>query len=128
MKGKRTMTSNRPAAQRGMSLIGLLLVAILVAFVGLLAMRALPTVTEYQSIMKICKNASQQESTVAGVKQFFNLAASADYIDSITENDLEIVKEGSRIVISFAYDKEIPIMHPVYLVIKYSGSTRDSYQ
>ena len=122
------MTSNRPAAQRGMSVIGLLLVAIVLAFFGLLAFRAIPTVSEYQSIMKICKKASQQESTVAGVKKFFNLAASADYITSITENDLDITKNGDRITISFAYDKEIPIIEPVYLLIKYSGSTADTYQ
>ena len=122
------MTSNRPAAQRGMSLIGLLLVAIFVAFFGLLAVRALPTFSEYTSIMKICKNASQQETTVAGVKKFFTLAASADYITSITQEDLDITKSGSRITISFAYDKEIPIVHPVYLTIKYRGSTADTYQ
>ena len=122
------MTSNRPSAQRGMSVIGLVLVAIFVAFFGLIAMRAVPTVSEYSSIMKICKNASQQETTVAGVKKFFNLAASADYITSITEHDLEITKEGTRITISFAYDKEIPIIEPVYLLIKYRGSTADTYQ
>ena len=122
------MASNLPSAQRGMSVIGLLLVAIFVAFFGLLAFRAIPTVSEYTSIMKICKNASQQETTVAGVKKFFNLAASADYITSITEEDLEIIKEGSRITINFAYDKEIPIVHPVYLMIKYRGSTADTYQ
>ena len=122
------MASKLPSAQRGMSLIGLLLVAIVVAFVGLLAFRALPTLTEYQSIMKICKNASQQETTVAGVKKFFNLASSAEYITSITEDDLEITKEGTRITISFAYDKEIPIIEPVYLLIKYRGSTADTYQ
>ena len=122
------MTSNRPSAQRGMSVIGLIIIACVVAFFGLIALRAVPTFTEYSSIMKICKNASQQESTVAGVKKFFNLAASADYITSITENDLEITKEGTRITISFAYDKEIPIIEPVYLLIKYSGSTADTYQ
>lgn len=122
------MTSNRPAAQRGMSVIGLFLLACVVGFFGLLALRAVPTFTEYTSIMKICKNASQQETTVAGVKKFFNLAASADYITSITEEDLDITKEGTRINISFAYDKEIPIIHPVYLLIKYSGSTKDTYQ
>ena len=122
------MKPNRPSAQRGMSLIGLLIIAIVLAFFGLIAMRALPTFSEYTSIMKICKNASQQETTVAGVKKFFNLAASADYITSITEDDLEITKEGTRITISFAYNKEIPIVHPVYLMIKYRGSTADTYQ
>ena len=122
------MTSNRLSAQRGMSVIGLLLVAIFVAFFGLLGLRAAPTVSEYYSIMKIAKNASQQETTVAGVKKFFDLAASADYIESITGDDLEVTKNGDRITVSFAYDKEISIIEPVYLLIKYRGSTADTYQ
>lgn len=122
------MASKIPSAQRGMSLIGLLLVAIFVAFFGLIALRAVPTVSEYFSIMKIAKNAVQQETTVAGVKKFFDLAASADYIESITGDDLEVTKSGTRINASFAYDKEIPIIEPVYLLIKYRGSTEDTYQ
>ena len=45
-------------------------------------------------------------------------------ITSITGKDLEITKENDKVVISFAYDKEIELMAPVYLLIKYEGRSK----
>ena len=42
-------------------------------------------------------------------------------ISSISAKDLEITKENDRLVIRFAYDKEIPLVEPVYLLLKYRG-------
>ena len=39
---------------------------------------------------------------------------------SISGKDLEISKENDRVVIRFAYDKEIELVGPVYLLIKYA--------
>ncbi len=122
------MASKHPAAQRGISAIGLLIVGCLLAFVALIGFRVIPTFSEYMSIMKIAKNAAQQSETVAEVRKFFDLASSADYITSIRGSDLEVTKDGGRINVSFAYEKEIPIIEPVFLLIKYSGSTKDTYQ
>jgi hypothetical protein len=35
-----------------------------------------------------------------------------------------VTKENDKVVIRFAYDKEVPIFEPVYLLIKYSGEGR----
>ena len=43
--------------QRGMTMIGLLLVAIMVGFFGLVTIKVVPTVLEYQSILKAVKKA-----------------------------------------------------------------------
>lgn len=120
------MTSNRPSAQRGLSLIGLLIIACVVAFFGLIALRAVPTVSEYMTIKKIVKRAVESSNTVSEVKYHFQMGSAADFVSSITAEDLEITKSGTRIIVSFAYDKEIPIVHPVYLLIKYRGSTADN--
>jgi hypothetical protein len=45
----------------------------------------------------------------------FDRTASVDYITSISGKDLEVTKEGDKVVVSFAYDKEIPLFEPVYL-------------
>ena len=42
-------------------------------------------------------------------------------ISSISGKDLEITKENERLVIRFAYDKEIPLVEPVFLLVKYQG-------
>ena len=45
-------------------------------------------------------------------------------IQSIPAKDLEITKENDRVVIAFAYQKEVPIAGPVYILLKYNGRSK----
>ena len=112
--------------QRGITLLGLLLWAIIIGFFALLAMRVLPTMNEYFTIQKaINKIAGGGMSTVQEIRSAFEKTKEIEYsIQSISGKDLDITKENDRVVISFAYDKEVEIMSPVYLLIKYRGSSK----
>ena len=116
----------RSRAQRGMSLIGLLAWAIIVGFVGYVAVRVLPTVNEYMTIQRaVDRVASEAPPTVGEVRRAFDRQKDIEYaISSISGKDLEVTKENERLVIRFAYDKEIPIVEPVYLLLKYKGSSK----
>jgi hypothetical protein len=116
----------RPGAQRGMSLIGLLAWAIIVGFVGYVAVRVLPTVNEYMTIQRaVDRVASESPPTVGEVRRAFDRQKDIEYaISSISGKDLEVTKENEKLVIRFAYDKEIPIVEPVYLLLKYKGSSK----
>ncbi len=120
-----TMPS-RARAQRGVSLIGLLFWAIVIGFVGYLAVRVLPTLNEYLTIQRaIDRITAESPPTVAEVRKAFERQKDIEYsISSISAQDLEITKENERLVIRFAYDKEIPIVEPVYLLIKYKGQSK----
>ena len=109
--------------QRGLSFFGLLIVGGLIACIGVLAAQAFPTVIEYQAILKAVNKASQG-STVAEVRRTFENAAAIDDISSIGPKDLVITKEGDKVVVSFAYNREIPVAGPVFVVIKYAGRSR----
>ncbi|HEX6705375.1 MAG TPA: DUF4845 domain-containing protein [Albitalea sp.] len=112
--------------QRGITLFGLLLWAIVIGFVALLGMRVLPTVNEYLTIQKaVNKIATEGLSTVPEIRNSFEKTKEIEYsIQSISGKDLEITKENDKVVIRFAYDKEVEIMSPVYLLIKYQGSSK----
>jgi Domain of unknown function (DUF4845) len=118
--------SSRAHRQAGMSLLGLLFWAALIGFCGYLSVRAFPTVNEYLTIKKaVDKIAAAAPSTVAEIREAFERQKQIEYsIQSISGRDLEITKENDKVVISFAYDKEVPIAGPVYLVIKYEGRSR----
>ena len=58
------------------------------------------------------------------MRSIFDKAAQIDDIKSITGKDLEIGKEGDKVVVSFAYNKEIHIGGPVYLLLKYTGRSK----
>ncbi len=112
--------------QRGLTLFGLLFWAMLVGFGGYLMVRILPTINEYSTIRRAVDTiAKAQPSTVAEARQAFDKQKDLEYsIGSISGKDLIITKENDKVVISFSYDNVIPVYGPVYILIKYSGSSR----
>jgi Domain of unknown function (DUF4845) len=106
-----------------MSLIGLMAWAIIIGFIGYVAVRVLPTMNEYFTIQRaVNRVASESPPTVGEVRKAFERQKDIEYsISSISAKDLEITKENDRLVIRFAYDKEIPLVEPVYLLLKYRG-------
>jgi hypothetical protein len=119
---------SRPHSQRGISLLGLLFWAILIGMLTLVALRVLPSVNEYFTIMRaINKVASEGLTTVPEIRSAFEKQKDIEYsISSITPKDLKITKEDDKVVISFAYDKEIELASPVYLLIKYEGTAKSN--
>jgi type II secretory pathway pseudopilin PulG len=113
---------------RGITLIGLLLWAIVVAFVALIVVRVLPTINEYSTILRAVQQiAKAAPATVAEARSAFERQKEIEYsIASISGKDLVVTKENDKVVIRFAYDKEVPIFEPVFLLIKYSGEGRSN--
>lgn len=109
--------------QAGISFIGLLFVVGVLACVGIIAAEAFPTAVEYQAALKAAQKASSG-STVAEVRQIFDKAADIDNISSISGKDLDISKDGDKVVVKFAYNKEIHMFGPAYLLLKYAGQSK----
>lgn len=109
--------------QRGISFIGLLFVGGVLAFGGVIAAQVAPTLMEYQTINKALGKAKEGNS-VGEIRSLFDKAATIDDIKAIAGKDLDISKQGDKVVISFAYNKEIHIGGPAYLLLKYSGSSK----
>ena len=106
--------------QRGMSFLGLVVVGGLFAVVGVITAQVIPTAIEYQAVVKAVKKASAG-NTVAEVRSIFDKAAAVDNISSIAGKDIDVTKEGDKIVVSFAYQREIHLAGPGYLTLKYTG-------
>ncbi|HSV36821.1 MAG TPA: DUF4845 domain-containing protein [Ramlibacter sp.] len=111
------------SAQSGISFIGLLFVVGVLACLGVLGAQAFPTVVEYQSVMKAVQKASTG-NTVPEVRTIFEKAAQIDDIKSVSAKDLEISKNGDKVVVKFAYNKEIHMFGPAYLLLKYAGESK----
>ena len=112
--------------QRGVTLFGLMFWAIIVGFLALIGMRVLPTLNEYFTIQKAVKKiATEGGTTVPEIRNAFEKQKEIEYsIQSISGKDLVITKENDKVIVSFAYDKEIELMKPVYLLIKYEGRSK----
>ena len=107
---------------RGFSLFGILFLSIVIGMAAVFVMRVAPTVNEYFTIVKAINGIAKTAKSANEVKAMFDKQTDIEYsISSIKPADLIVTKEKDKLVISFAYDKEIPLFGPVYLLIKYEG-------
>jgi hypothetical protein len=115
------------ARQAGVSLGGLIVVLFIVVLVGIAALKVVPSYMEFSK----AKNAIQaiarerQGATVADIRKSFDARATIDDITAVKAQDLEVTKEGSQVVISFAYRKEVPIGGNVGLYMDFAASSKD---
>jgi hypothetical protein len=114
--------------QRGIGFLGVLLLLIGIVFVAIVGMKVAPAYIEYFTIKKavtgMVESGELRNATVADVRKAFDRRAVVDDITSITPQDLEITKDGSEIVIAFAYEKRIPLFYNISVLIDFAGSSK----
>ena len=112
--------------QRGVTLFGLMFWAFIVIIIAVVVMKVLPTLNEYSTIQRtVTKIAREGATTVPEIRTAFDRQKDIEYsISSISGKDLQITKEGDKVVIGFAYDKQIELYGPVFLLIKYEGKSK----
>jgi hypothetical protein len=113
--------------QRGLSMMGLLFWAIVVAFVAVLLIRIYPSVQEYlttrEAVARVMR-ADPRPGSIPEIRRNFDKQRQIEYTNSmLTGNDLEIEAVADGFQVSFAYDKEIEIFDPVFVLIKYRYTT-----
>jgi lipopolysaccharide export LptBFGC system permease protein LptF len=114
--------SKLKSKQRGATFFGMLFMAAVIGLLFIIGAKVVPTVIEYQAILKAA-NSAKTGTTVAEIRSTFDKTQTTGYFESISGKDLVIEKFGDKNVISFAYQKEIPLAGPVYLLLKYEGKT-----
>lgn len=118
------MAVQRKSRQRGISFIGLIFVGAVLAMAGVVAAQAFPTALEYMAIQKAAQKAANEGQTPADVRMVFDKASSIDDIKSISGKDLDISKQGDKVVVAYSYQREIHLAGPAYLTLKYEGRSK----
>jgi hypothetical protein len=121
----RMATQTWAARQRGLSLIGVLFVGLIVVILLMIGSKLVPAIVEYIAIERAVQKIKNEANTVGEIRSAFDRHATIDDIKSINSRDLDITKEGDRVVISYAYTYNIQILDNVRLAIDFSGTTRD---
>jgi uncharacterized protein DUF4845 len=113
---------DKASRQRGVTLFGLLFWAVIIGFAALIGMRVLPALNEYFTIKRAVNKIASEGSTVPEIRAAFDRQQQIEYsIVSISGKDIVVTKENEKIVVSFAYDKEVELVKPVFLLIKFEG-------
>jgi Domain of unknown function (DUF4845) len=115
----------RRACQAGLSLVGMIFIGIIVVFLLAIGAKAVPALSEYFAIDRAVQKVANEGSTVRDIRAAFDRYATVDDIKSIYGKDLDITKDGERIIVSYSYTYSIPISDNVRIVIDFAGSNRD---
>ena len=118
------MRQQLKSRQRGISFFSLIMAMVILALLFVVGAKVFPTVVEYSAVQKAVNRAARDGNTVQEVRASFDRAADVDNITSIKGSDLTVTKEGEQVVVTFAYEKEIALFGPAYLLLKYEGTSR----
>jgi hypothetical protein len=114
--------------QRGLSLIGMLVVGGLIAFAAVIAMKVTPAIIEYYTIVRninaIVQSGETKGATVSDIRKLYEKRAAIDNTPSVAPEDLDISKEQGVVVIAFSYSRKIPLFANVSLCLDFEGSTK----
>ena len=114
--------------QRGMGFAGVLVMLVGIIFLAIIGMKMVPAYLEYFAIKKavaaITQGGQLRNATVADIRRAFELRAGDRRHHLGRAKDLEITKDGSEVVISFAYSKRIPLFYNISLLIDFAGSSK----
>ena len=114
------------ARQAGISLTGLIFVLAVLGVAAVFAMKLVPTYMEYSAIKGAMQRAKETGGTNREMQVAFDKNADMNNVTAISGRDLTITREEGGVEVSFAYEKRVPLVGNVSLVIDYAGTTDPS--
>ena len=121
-----TAKRQKQPQERGVTLIGFVLLIALIGAAGIVAIRTIPIYSEYFTIKRILReiNVENPETTPLQIRSQFDLKSSADYVYDIKSRDLDIGKENGRIIVSVRYQKTVPLVYNASLLFDFQADNR----
>jgi len=113
-------------SQRGLSLLGALIIGSFVAFCLFLAFRTVPAINEYMAIKRIVNVLADEGDNGVSIPQLrrsFDRYAYTDNVASITGADLLIVRQGGVTEVSADYERVVPVAGNVSLLLEFTPSS-----
>lgn len=118
---------NNRKTQGGATLLGMLIVGAMIAFVALIVMKMVPAYTEYFSVKQVLKAMKQEPLNTMNKKEIsssFDRRASTAYVEVVRGSDLNIEKTaGGDTVVSVEYQVVKPVIANVSVLIDFSASS-----
>jgi len=114
-----------PSTQRGLSIIGFLFVAGVVAIVAMIGFRIAPAIIEYYSIQRALVDSLQEirdpGSSIADVRRSFGQRVNAGYIESVRASDLEITREKNEITARVEWTRRLHLVANASLLLEFEA-------
>lgn len=113
--------------QRGVSLFGFMLIAIMVIILAMLLMKLVPAYIDFFSVKKILNAMGQDEAVKsmsnAEIRNSFAKRAEVGYVTVVKPDDLDINRAGGNVAISTEYEYRTPLIANISLVVDFKASS-----
>jgi hypothetical protein len=113
--------------QRGISVVGMIMIAVGVVFVALSGMKLIPPYLHSAQISQIFKaiatDPEMQGASINEIKQSYGKRASINYITDITAEDIEIEKADGQLSLGASYSVKIPLVGNITLLLEFNPSS-----
>lgn len=117
--------------QKGITFIGVLIIAALLIFIAIVGMKMMPAYMEYMAVKKVIRAMGQEQLSTMNKNEIvksFNRRKSIDDIKSVTAGDLLVEKDATgNTVVSVEYQVVQPIMGNVSALIDFKASSDDKF-
>jgi Tfp pilus assembly protein PilE len=118
------MQSNRPARQRGITLIGFIFVLIVVGFFGYMVMVLGPAYNEYYGVVKAMNTvagSAQPNTDFQTLRMAMDKQFNVGYVNSVDAKQAKIIRDKTRgNVLHLDYEVRKPFLYNVDFVVKFA--------
>ncbi|RUQ34919.1 MAG: DUF4845 domain-containing protein [Candidatus Competibacteraceae bacterium] len=108
--------------QRGMTILGMILVIIMVAFVALIGMKVIPMYIQYYSIKSTIESVRKEpmlaQWTPTDIQKAIDRRFTIGYVENVKASDLKIRNERNIRVLELKYDDERELFYGLYVMLK----------
>jgi uncharacterized protein DUF4845 len=115
--------------QKGLTLSGFILWAVIVVFVVLIGFKLGPSYMEYFAIQKqfkaIAEDPAMKNAPRNTIGGHFNMRSAIENIRSIGPEDLEITRDGDKLVIAASYSVRVPLFGNLSACMDFSPSSEN---
>ncbi|PLW68014.1 DUF4845 domain-containing protein [Pseudohalioglobus lutimaris] len=112
-----------PQRQRGMSIPGILLIAIMVGFYVMCFVKMVPHYFEYNAIKGIIQTVADEHepgtTTVGQVRRRIDAMFNTNQISAIKIGDVDIYREKGKTYIDASYEARVPIAGRIDALLKF---------
>lgn len=114
--------------QRGITLTGFLVGAIIFGFIALTGAKVVPAYMEFRSVKAamdaaVSASSGAREASVADIRESLTKRLSINYVESIKAKDIKITKSNGGYRVAVDYQAEKPYVGNIYLLIKFQYET-----
>jgi Tfp pilus assembly protein PilE len=122
MRAIKLMKRESSERQRGLTVIGMLLLIVVLGFMALVAMKVIPMYIQYftikSTIESIRKEPQLAQMGLMEIQTAIQKRFDIGYVDKITAKDLKLRNDRNGRVLDLVYEDDQPLFYGLHIVLK----------